>query len=62
MVAFLNQIHPERFDERALANPGNAGNSESKGISGIWEELVDNLFGQALVIRPGTLDQRDGFG
>ena len=61
-MSLLDQVEPERFDQRALANAGNAADADAVGSASLGEDGVQELLGNGRVGRSSALDQRNGLG
>ena len=56
------QIEAEGLDEGALPGARNTGDPDPRGYPGMRQQDIEEILGLGLMIRPGTLDERDRFG
>ena len=55
----LEQVEPERFDERALAHAGRAGDADAQRAARVRHQRVEDLLAALGVIGARALEQRD---
>ena len=55
----LDEVQPERLDERRLPRAGRAGDADADRAAGVREHLGEQRLGVVAVVGPGRLDERD---
>ena len=61
-VARRQQVQPQRFDERALANPRHAADAHPRRRPGVRQQKLQQTLSLLLMIAPSALHQGDGLG
>ena len=59
LVTEREQVHPERFDEGALADAGRAGDAESHRVARMRHQLFEDRLAELRAIGAPALEQRD---
>ncbi len=62
LVTLADDVHPEGFNESALADAGDAGDAVTDRIAGVRQARLDQLSGAFTVVRARAFDQGDGLG